>query len=275
MQEIQLSRIYTYPVKSCGGVASQRAALDERGLRYDRRRMLVDGGDRFLSQRRLPRMALISVSITRDSLILDAPGMSSLALPLEPAPADLGPLTPVRIFDEHATGAAEGAEADRWFGEFLGVECKLVYMPDEVQRSVDRRYARGTDSVSFADGFPLLMFSEASLADLNSRLPEPVTEDRFRPNLVVSGGEPFREDGWRRLRIGGVELRVAKPCSRCVITTVDQRTSEGGKEPLRTLSGYRRAGNKVMFGQSLIHDTVGELEVGEVVRVLDRALDGA
>ncbi|CAN5635375.1 MOSC domain-containing protein [soil metagenome] len=275
MQEVRFSRIYTYPVKSCGGVASQRAALDERGLRHDRRRMLVDAGGRFLSQRRLPRMALISVSITGDSLVMDAPGMSSLALPLEPAPADLGPLTPVRIFDEHATGAVEGAEADRWFGEFLGVECKLVYMPDEVERPVDPRYARSTDLVSFADGFPLLIFSEASLADLNSRLPEPGTEDRFRPNLLVSGGEPFREDGWRRLRIGGVELRVAKPCSRCVITTVDPATAEGGEEPLRTLSGYRRAGDKVMFGQNLIHDAVGELEVGEVVRVLDRALDGA
>jgi uncharacterized protein YcbX len=237
--------------------------------------MLVDGGGRFLSQRRLPRMALISVSIAADTLILDAPGMSSLVLPLEPTPEELGPLIPIRIFDEHTSGAAEGGEADRWFGEFLGVECKLVYMPEEVERPVDRRYARSTDLVSFADGFPLLMFSEASLADLNSRLPEPVTEDRFRPNLVVSGGEPFREDGWRRLRIGDVDLKVAKPCSRCVITTVNQETAEGGEEPLRTLSDYRKFGDKVMFGQNLIHDTVGELEVGESVRVLDEVLDGA
>lgn len=274
MGELRLARIYTYPVKSCGGVAQERATLGERGLRHDRRRMLVDGDGRFLSQRRLPRMALISISFSGDALLLDAPSMPTLALPLEPDQNELGPLLPVRIFDDHTQGAAEGAEADRWFGEFLGAECRLVYMPDDVMRPVDPRYARSTDLVGFADGFPLLVLSEASLADLNSRLRQPVTEDRFRPNLVVSGGEPFCEDGWRRVRIGGVDLRVAKPCSRCAITTVEQATGEMGEEPLRTLSRYRKAGDGVMFGQNLAHDTPGELAVGDRVQVLESVSEG-
>lgn len=270
IDELELSRIYTYPVKSCGGVAQERAVLDDRGLRHDRRWMLVDGSGRFLSQRRLPRMALISTSFRGDTLLLEAPGMSALSLPLEPASDELGPLLPVRIFDDHTRGAAVGAEADRWFGGFLGVECRLVYMPDGVARPVDPRYARSGDLVGFADGFPLLLFSEASLADLNARLKNPVTEDRFRPNLVVSGGDAYAEDRWGRLRIGGAELRVAKPCSRCAITTVDQATGEMGEEPLRTLSGYRRVGNKVMFGQNAAHDAPGELAAGDGVEVLER-----
>lgn len=264
----RLARIYTYPVKSCGGVELGRAELGDRGLRHDRRYMLVDGEGRFLSQRRLPRMALISVSIAGDALLLSAPGISELALPLEPAASELGPRLPVRVFGD-TWGAVVGAEADRWFGESLRAECRLVYMPDDVVRPVDPRYARSGDRVSFADGFPLLMFSEASLADLNSRLPEPVTEDRFRPNLLVSGARAFEEDGWRRLCIGGVTLRVAKPSSRCTITTVEQATGERGKEPLRTLAGYRRFGGKVMFGQNLAHDAPGELAAGQPVEVLE------
>lgn len=263
--ESRLARIYVYPVKSCGGVALERAELDDRGLRHDRRYTLVDGEGRFLSQRRVPRMALISVSITGDSLLVEAPGVSTLTLPLEPAYSELGCRVPVRIFDDLTVGAAVGTEADRWFEAFLGLECSLVYMPDDVVRPVDPRYGQGGDRVGFADGFPLLLLSEASLADLNSRLSEPVTEDRFRPNLVVSGCRAFAEDGWSRLRIGEVELRVAKPCSRCAITTVDQTTGKKGKEPLRTLTGYRSVSNRVMFGQNLAHEAPGELAVGKLV----------
>lgn len=270
MAEPRLARIYTYPVKSCGGVALERGELGDRGLRHDRRWMLVDCEGRFLSQRRLPRMALISVSLAAEALLLEAPGMSTLALPLQPTPDELGARLPVRVFDDVTEGAAAGAEADRWFGEFLGLGCRLVYMPDDVVRPVDTRYAQEGDRVGFADGFPLLLFSEASLADLNSRLPEPVAEDRFRPNLVVSGCEAFAEDGWRRLRIGEVDLRVAKPCSRCTITTVDQSSGEKGKEPLRALAGYRQTGGKVLFGQNLAHDAPGEIAVGQLVEAAER-----
>lgn len=267
----RLAGIHIYPVKSCGGIELQRAELGDRGLRYDRRYMLVDGAGRFLSQRRLPRMALVSASISGDAMRLIAPGMAVLELPLEPAASELGPRLPVRVFGDVTEGTAVGAEADRWFGGFLQAECRLVYMPDDAARPVDPRYADRVDRVSFADGFPLLLFSEASLADLNSRLPEPVPEDRFRPNLVVSGAEAFEEDGWRRVRVGEVTLRVAKPCSRCTITTVEQSTGEKGQEPLRTLARYRRIENKVVFGQNLLHDAPGELAVEQPVEVLERA----
>lgn len=269
IEELKLSRVYTYPVKSCGGIAVEQVALDDRGLRHDRRWMLVDGEGRFLSQRRLPEMALISASFHGDSLLLDAPGLSTLALPLEPAPSDLGPRIPVGIFEDRTWGSAVGTEAHRWFGSFLGMECRLVYMPDDIVRPVDPRYAQKQDRVSFADRFPLLLLAEASLTDLNSRLKVPVTEDRFRPNLVVSGGEAFGEDGWRRLRIGENGLRVTKPCARCAITIVDQATGIKGAEPLRTLSRYRRRDNKVMFGQNLAHDDPGELTVGDRVEVVE------
>lgn len=267
MSGISLARIYVYPIKSAAGVALDRAALDGLGLRHDRRWMLVDDAGEFLSQRRLPRMALISVSFSGASLLVEAPSMSALTLPLEPGPDDPRQRTPVRVFDDLVPAASAGEEPDRWFSGFLGVGCRLVYMPDDVVRPVDPDYARDGDRVGFADGFPLLMFSEASLADLNSRLPEPVPENRFRPNLVVSGCGAFAEDGWRWVRVGEVGFRVAKPCARCTITTVDQRIGVRGKEPLRTLASYRKVGDKVMFGQNLAHDGPGELRVGDAVEV--------
>lgn len=270
---IELRRMYVYPVKSCGGVSLREAALDDRGLRHDRRWMLVDGGGRFVSQRRLPRMALISTSFGDDALLLDAPGMPTLSLVLDPTPDELGPRVPVRVHDDETLGATVGQKADRWLGQFLGPGYSLVYMPDDVIRPVDGRYASGDDRVGFADGFPFLLLSEASLADLNSRLDEPIPENRFRPNFVVSGEgalEAYVEDDWQRLRIGEVDMRVAKPCSRCKITTVDQKTAQTGREPLRTLARYRHVGKNVMFGQNLVHDSRGRLNTGDPVEVLER-----
>lgn len=263
---MRLARIYVHPIKSTQGIPLQRAELDALGLRHDRRWMLVDAEGTFLSQRALPEMTLISPSFSGDTLRVSAPGMPDLSLPLHPP--ESGERLPVSIFGDELLTAPAGDEADRWFASFLGVDCRLVYMPGEAVRPVDPRYAASTDRVGFADGFPLLMFSEASLEDLNSRLPEPVSERRFRPNLLISGCEPFAEDGWQRLRIADVSLRVAKPCARCTIPTVDPKTAVKGKEPLRTLNEYRKAGPEVMFGQNLAHDGVGELRVGDAVEVL-------
>ncbi len=263
---MRLARIYVHPIKSARGISLQRAELDALGLRHDRRWMLVDENGTFLSQRALPEMALISLSFSGDTLLVSAPGMPVLSLPLHPP--NTGERLPVSIFGDELRAAPAGDETDRWFASFLGVYCRLVYMPEEAVRPVDPRYAASMDRVGFADGFPLLMFSEASLEDLNSRLPGPVSERRFRPNLLISGCGPFAEDGWKRLRIGDVSLRVAKPCARCTIPTVDLRTAIKGKEPLRTLNEYRKVGSEVMFGQNLAHDVLGELHVGDVVQAL-------
>jgi MOSC domain-containing protein len=262
---IYLSGLYVYPIKSAGGIPLEAGDADERGLRHDRRWMLVDETGLFISQRELPRIALIGVRLERDGLVVDAPGMPSLEVSLQP-PA--GRLMLAQVQDDLVEASPVSDDADRWFSEFLDVGCKLVYLPDESVRPVDPAYGGPGDQVGLADGFPFLLISEASLADLNARLEQPVPMNRFRPNLVVRGCEPFAEDDWRLVRIGPITFRVAKPCARCTITTVDQRTAATGKEPLRTLARFRRSGTKVLFGQNLIHDETGIIRTGDPVKVV-------
>lgn len=256
-----------YPIKSAGGVSLDAAEVEEQGFRHDRRWMVVDDAGRFVSQRTAPRLALLRVSIGPQTLAFEAPGMFSLEIPLSP---EEGRRTLVTVWGDTVEGVRVGDEADRWFGEFLGARCRLVYLPDDSVRPVDPDYGRPGDRVSLADAFPFLLASEASLEDLNGRLESPVPMNRFRPNLIVRGCEPFAEDGWRRVRIGAVEFRVVKPCARCVITTIDQETAAAGKEPLRTLARFRKFGSKVHFGQNLIPDSTGaSLRVGDTVEILD------
>ena len=261
-----LNGLYVYPIKSAAGIAVKEWEIDRRGLRHDRRWMLVDESGCFMSQRRFARMALIRVRIEPDCLIVDAPGMPSLELPLRP-PA--GRLVLARVWDDLVESLTVGDGEDRWFSRFLDVSCRLVYLPEESVRPVDPTYyGRPGDQLGLADAFPFLLISEASVAELNARLEQPVPMDRFRPSLVVKGCEPFDEDDWRLVRIGPITFRVVKPCSRCTITTVDQRTADTGKEPLRTLARFRTRDRKVLFGQNLIHDNLGTLHAGDPVEIL-------
>ncbi len=260
-----LSGLNIYPIKSCGGIAVDEWGVDVRGLHHDRRWMLVDEAGLFISQRKLPRMALIGVRMVSDGLVVDAPGMSSLRVPFRPPD---GKLMLARVWDDLVESQTVGDAADRWFSEFLDVNCTLVYLPDRSVRPVDRTYGQPGDRVGLADGFPFLLISETSLADLNARLEHPILMNRFRPNLVVGGCEPFAEDAWDLIRVGQLTFRVVKPCARCAITTVDQETAVKGKEPLRTLARFRRAGTKVHFGQNLIHDETGTLRIGDPVEIL-------
>ncbi len=230
--------------------------------------MLVDEAGGFLSQRRLPRMALISVRFAPECLIVCAPGMPDLKVPLQPETADL---VDVCVWDDAGRAMLVGEYADRWFGEFLEFACRLVYKPDDDVRLVDSLYAEDGDQVGFADGFSFLLISEASLDHLNGRLEEPVPMNRFRPNLVVRGCEPYAEDRWSLVRVGSVPFRVAEPCPRCAITTVDQKTGSRGKEPLRTLATYRKSGGEVFFGRNLIHTSLGTVRVGDTVEVTPRS----
>lgn len=263
---IRLSGLNIYPIKSCRGISLDAWEVDGRGLRLDRRWMLVDEGGLFFSQRELPRMALIGVRIEPDRLVVDAPGMPALDVPLEPT---TDALIPARIWNDEVMVSPAGEEAERWFSAFLGVKCSLVRLPESSVRPVDPDYGTPKDRVHLADGFPFLLISEASLADLNARLELPLPMNRFRPNLVVAGCGPFAEDGWEAARIGEVTFRVVKPCARCVITTVDQATAATSREPLRTLASFRKNGDKVLFGQNLIHDEDhGTLRVGDPVQIL-------
>ena len=254
-----VSELFVYPIKSARGIRIQQATLDRRGFEHDRRWMLVDSQRKFISQRTHPRLALVSTSIGED-LKLSAPRMEDLYLPLRPS---AGAAREVEIWDDRCSAISMGPNASQWFSDFLGSDCDLVFMPDQSIRKVDHPGSEAI--VGFADGFPLLLISNGSLEDLNRRLVHPVPMNRFRPNIVVSGCAPFAEDEWKEIRIGTVRLQTSKACERCAIPTVNQETGEQGIEPLKTLGGYRNRGQKILFGQNLIHRTEGTLRVGDQV----------
>jgi uncharacterized protein YcbX len=251
---IRLTGLNIYPIKSARGIPLEVSAVDEFGLRYDRRWMVVDESGVFLSQRSHPRLALVAPSLRGGMLQVDAPGMPTLQTPLHPKDAVA---TRVTVWNDTCPATWVGDSAAQWFSEYLGCSCTLVHMPDEVVRPADPAFASAGVKVSFADAFPFLVISEESLADLNGRLTDPLPMNRFRPNLVVAGGGPFAEDDWHSVEIGGIRLRIVKPCARCVVTTTDQATAERGREPLRTLATYRKVDGKVMFGQNAVHENTG------------------
>jgi uncharacterized protein len=261
-----LRGLYHYPIKSCRGTSLDEAVVGVRGIVADRHWMVVDASGNFLTQRELPRMALIAPRMSGGAMEVAAPGMQTLNIPL----GNEGPRADVKVWDDRCAAVDEGDAAAAWFTRFLSVTARLVRMPDDEVRRVDPTYASPEDQVGFADGFSFLLTSRASLDELNRRLPTPLPMNRFRPNVVVDGVVPFEEDGWKRIRIDGITFTVAKPCARCAITTTDQNTAERSKEPLRTLATFRNVrGRGVMFGQNLIHDRPGVLHVGAVVEVLD------
>lgn len=273
---MHLTGLFIHPVKSLRACAVASAGVDALGLVGDRRFLVVDEAGRFLTQRALPRMACVATALTGDTLTLSAEGAGGVRIPRA---ADSSALRrKVSVWQSEDLPAEDcGDAAALWLGDLLGVKCRLVRIGAEFQRPILRpRAARPGDVLSFADGYPFLLLSEASLVDLNDRLAAqnhaPLPMNRFRPNLVVTGCPAFAEDRWARLRIGGITFRVGGPCSRCVVTTTDQFTGERGKEPLRLLASYRRDTmdpTDVNFGQNLIHETkTGTLRVGDTVEVL-------
>lgn len=258
-----VSGLFIYPIKSCRGIRVTEWPVAERGFFADRRWMIVDAAGMFVTMRERPELTLVATRLEGDSLVVSAPGLSPLALPLR---NDSGDERSVQVWLDTVRGAVHAA-GSAWFSAYLGAPHELVYMPDAHQRRVNPERARSGDIVSFADGYPFLVISEASLADLNARLPSPIGMDRFRPNIVIAGTEPYAEDGFARVSIGEIAFRGPKRCDRCVMTTVDPETGEGGKEPLRTLAKYRAEDSKVWFGMNLIHDGLGVLRVGDPVVV--------
>ncbi len=267
---MNLSELHIYPVKSLRGIAPRQWDADRYGLAGDRRWMLVDENDRFVTQREAPRMALINTTMDDEHLVLRADGMPELELYREPPS---GKVVKVDVWNDRVFALDSGDPPARILSDFLQRPVRLVHFPRGGERPVDPRFANPDDHIAFSDGFPFLLISQASLDDLNSRLADPLPMLRFRPNLVVSGCEPYEEDRWRRIRIGAMEFRVVKPCSRCVITTIDPASAEKGAEPLRTLGQYRRRGDQVYFGQNLLHDGPGSLKLGDTVEVLEYAAE--
>ncbi|MEO6599382.1 MAG: MOSC N-terminal beta barrel domain-containing protein [Polyangiaceae bacterium] len=258
-----VSALYVYPIKSCRGIRVDEWPIAERGFVADRRWMVVDAAGKVVTQREAPELSLVNMTLTGDTMQLTAPKLPELVLPRA---FDWGLERSVQIWDD-MTVASEHAEGSAWFSRYLGGPHELVYMPDRHQRAVNPARGLASDIVSFADAYPFLLISEASLADLNARLEAPVTMARFRPNIVISGSEPYAEDAYAQVQIGGVRFRGPKRCDRCVVTTVDPDTGRSGSEPLRTLAKYRLEDQKVWFGINLIHDELGTLRVGDSVLV--------
>jgi len=254
-----LAQLHVYPVKSARGIAADTWAVDDFGLVHDRRWMVIDPRGNMVTQRTHPRLALVRPAVDQDRLVLSAPGAPALRLSLRPSGSVL---VKVRIWDDTCDAIWLGPRPAAWLSEVLGSPCELVYMPDATVRPADPAHAPDGTRVSFADAYPFLLISEESLADLNSKLAGPLPMNRFRPNLVIAGGDPYVEDTLERFEIGGIAFRAVKPCDRCVVTTTDQDTTERGVEPLRTLATYRKVGGLVMFGQNVVHFGTGRLTVG-------------
>lgn len=259
-----LSDIYLYPVKSLAGISVRQWPVTATGLQYDRKWMIVDNAGRFLSQRTLPRMALIKTRLSDRELILSADSMDELRLTLDRTNNEMVSCT---IWNDQCLARSVSVEADAWFSEFLQQTCRLVHQPDDQIRAVDPRFARANDQTAYSDGFPFLIVSENSLTALNRAMNRNLPMQRFRPNLVISGCAAYAEDTWREIRVGSIDFRLPKPCSRCAVPTIDPETAETGKEPLTTLSRLRKWQNKVYFGQNALHDQVGLLSIGDPVTI--------
>jgi uncharacterized protein len=224
--------------------------------------MVVDQQGNFLTQRSIPRMALIRVKLTSQNLIVESDGMKQLSLPLSPSH---GESVHVHVWDDSFDAMDAGPQAATWFTEMLSRPCRLVYMPEQTERLVNPKYSAQKTIVGFADAFPFMLISQASLDELNSRLAESVPMNRFRPNIVLTGCDAYDEDTWTAVRIGSLNFQVAKPCSRCTVPTVNQETGIRASEPMLTLSSYRTVDNKVYFGQNLTHESRGILTIGDEV----------
>ncbi len=264
---IRVRSLHIYPVKSCRGIDLDQAAIAPTGFRFDRQWMLVAPDGTFLSQRSHPELAQVSTRIEGDRLILGARGRSRLELIADETAGDERSVT---VWNDSCEAVSAGSEAVDWFSSLLGTTCELVRQPDAGIRQVDTHYADPGDRVAFADGFPFLLISQGSVDELNQRLDERVSADRFRANIIVDGCEAHAEDTWSTITIGEIVFRVVKPCARCVVITTDQQHGTRSVEPLRTLARYRATRGKILFGQNLVHQGLGTLQVGDEVRPISK-----
>jgi uncharacterized protein YcbX len=267
---LTLSGLYLYPVKSLGGYSVPAAEVTPRGLRYDRRWLLVDERNRFMTQRQQPELALLTVAPAYNGFLIshrERPELLPLFIPFEATPDRTLIVT---IWDDLVWAWRGAPEADEWLAEALGRPCRLVYMSDMVRREVEPEFNPEERLVSFADAYPFLLIGEAALADLNTRLAQPVPMNRFRPSLVFSGGEAYEDDTWDMFQIGETAFRAVRGCGRCVLTTIDQQTATKNPlgDPLRTLTTYRKVDGSILFGQNVTGPATGYLRVGDVLTVL-------
>ncbi|MBV6441201.1 MAG: putative protein YcbX [Saprospiraceae bacterium] len=265
----QLSEIWTYPVKSLGGIALTEAKVEPRGLQYDRRWMLVDETGRFVSQREIPAMALLGTAIEPPYLTVfwKNDPLEKIRIPLDVPENELEKLR-VEVWSDRCAAQVLPDDINNWFSDNLKGYLRLVHMPGSTRRWADGRYAPKGQHVSFADGYPFLLIGQASLDDLNRRLAQPLPMNRFRPNFVFTGGQAFEEDTWGEFQISDIQFRCVKPCARCIIPTTDQETGARAAEPLKTLATFRQVEHKILFGQNVVWLGEGEaiVKTGDSVK---------
>jgi len=273
--DIRITGLFTYPIKSGGRLVHDTLSIDERGPLNDRRWMVVTDDYEFLTQRENPKLALVQPSFKDGQLVLNGLGLDSIDI----TAGEAGKRRKlVFVWRDECEAVDEGDQPAQWLSEFLGQNVRLVRMADDEFRAVDMNFARSIAQVGFADGYPMLMISEASLVDLNEHLTargkDTVPMTRFRPNIVITGCEAFAEDTWRQVHVGEIPLDVVKACARCAIPSVDQATGTRPdvKEPLATLAAYRTIGHGAIFGQNLIHRAMGTLRVGDTVNITETAV---
>ncbi len=268
-----LSEIWIYPVKSLSGIQLSQSIVEKTGLKYDRRWMIVDENNRFLSQRELPEMALIAVDLIEnnnelESIVFSHKNNKTNNFEYIISKADDQKLVDVQIWDDNVKAIEIEDEVNGWLSFVLKANCRLVYLPTTTKRTVDPKYAiEESDITSFSDAYPFLIIGDESLKLLNSKLELPISMNRFRPNFVFEGGRAHDEDSWGKFSIRDATFIGVKNCARCPITTINQETSITGKEPLKTLSTYQFRKNKVYFGQNLLVNNLAEVKLGDIIEV--------
>lgn len=266
---LAISHLFIYPIKSLGGIEKQSVEITATGFKHDRRWMLVDEQNRFLTQREHPQMALLQVGENTNGIFVfhKQHPLQSITIPFA---MEYPKKISVTIWEDVCDALEADEEVNDWFSDMLQFNCKLVYMPDDTMRMVDKKYAANNEITSFSDAYPILIIGQASLDNLNEKLIDALPMNRFRPSIVFTGGPAHIEDEMAAFTIEGIIFLGVKPCSRCVMTTIDQQTAAAGKEPLKTLASYRMKNNKIYFGQNVLQQQLGEIKIGDEIKIIKK-----
>lgn len=258
----QVSQLFVYPIKSLKGIALKSAVLSSRGIEYDRRWMLVDQYNRFITQREIPGLVLFDIQFGPDGLIVQHPAKSEACL--IPFKLKFTDFVTTKVWNDECIGGSASEPVNAYFSSALNQQVNLIFHPETGKRSVSNH---GSSSIAFSDSNQYMILGENSLALLNSKLLESLPMNRFRPNIVFSGGEPHDEDTWKEIRIGTTRFEVVKPCARCQVTTIDQESGAVGVEPLKTFATYRKFDRKILFGQhlKLVSDLPATIHIGDSI----------
>ncbi|MBX7046625.1 MAG: MOSC N-terminal beta barrel domain-containing protein [Ignavibacteria bacterium] len=269
---LTISEINIYPVKSLGGISLNESKVEKRGLQFDRRWLLVDKENMFITQREINELCLFKINLTNEGFIISNDKASEdLIIPFG---IDTGEKSDVTIWDDTCEAIHYSDEANKWFSDIVDYDCRLVYMPDTTRREANKDFAIADDIVSFADGYPILIIGQSSLDNYNYISGNNFKMNRFRPNLVFTGGKAHVEDTLRKFNINGTDFYGVKTCGRCVITTIEQETAVSGKEPLKTLAEYRTVNNSIKFGMNVIPGPLSDnsiVRIGDEINVMETA----